>query len=111
LPATTADTGAVTYVGGPTAVAIDLADKLAGRLPVFMAGVIGLSFLLLMVEFRSLFVPLKAALLTLLSIGAAYGATVAVCQWGWLSDLLGTSPGPIESFAPMMLFAVLFGLS
>jgi RND superfamily putative drug exporter len=92
-------------------VSIDLADKLAQRLPVFMAGVIGLSFILLMMEFRSLFVPAKAALMNLLSIGAAYGAAVAVFQWGWLSGLLGTSTGPIESFAPMMLFAVLFGLS
>jgi RND superfamily putative drug exporter len=111
LPGATATSGVEVHVGGPTAVAIDLADKLAARLPVFMAGVVGLSFLLLMAEFRSLFVPLKAALMNLLSIGAAYGAVVAVFQWGWLSDLLGTSTGPIESFAPMMLFAVLFGLS
>jgi RND superfamily putative drug exporter len=111
LPAATDGTGATTYVGGPTAVSIDLADKLAQRLPVFMAGVIGFSFLLLMAEFRSLFVPAKAALMNVLSIGAAYGAAVAVFQWGWLSGLLGTSTGPIESFAPMMLFAVLFGLS
>lgn len=111
LPAATDGTDATTYVGGPTAVSIDLADKLAQRLPVFMAGVIGLSFILLMMEFRSLFVPAKAALMNLLSIGAAYGAAVAVFQWGWLSGLLGTSTGPIESFAPMMLFAVLFGLS
>jgi RND superfamily putative drug exporter len=111
LPAATAGTDVRTFVGGPTAMAIDLADKLAARLPIFMAGVIGLSFLLLMMEFRSVFVPAKAALMNLLSIGAAYGAAVAVFQWGWLSGLLGTSTGPIESFAPMMLFAVLFGLS
>ena len=111
LPAATPGADVTTYVGGPTAVNIDLADKLADRLPVFMAGVIGMSFLLLMIEFRSLFVPAKAALMNLLSIGAAYGAAVAVFQWGWLSGLLGTSTGPIESFAPMMLFAVLFGLS
>ena len=111
LPVATDGTGVTTSVGGPTAVNIDLADKLAARLPVFMAGVIGLSFLLLMIEFRSVFVPFKAALMNLLSIGAAYGAAVAVFQWGWLSGILGTSTGPIESFAPMMLFAVLFGLS
>ena len=99
------------HVGGPTAVAIDLADKMADRLPVFMAGILVLSFLLLTIEFRSLFVPLKAALMNLLSIGAAYGAVVAVFQWGWLSDVFGQQTGPIESFAPMMLFAVLFGLS
>jgi putative drug exporter of the RND superfamily len=111
LPSVAEDSGGRAYVGGPTAMAIDLADKLAQRLPIFMAGVIGLSFLLLMIEFRSIFVPLKAALMNLLSIGAAYGAVVAVFQWGWLSGALGTSTGPIESFAPMMLFAVLFGLS
>jgi RND superfamily putative drug exporter len=111
LPPVTDGRGVTTSVGGPTAVSIDLADKLADRLPIFMAGVIGMSFLLLMIEFRSLFVPAKAALMNLLSIGAAYGAAVAVFQWGWLSGVLGTSTGPIESFAPMMLFAVLFGLS
>jgi RND superfamily putative drug exporter len=103
--------GAGVDVGGATAVSIDLADKLAERLPFFMGGVIGLSFVLLMMEFRSIFVPFKAALMNLLSIGAAYGAVVAVFQWGWLSGLLGTGSGPIESFAPVMLFAVLFGLS
>jgi RND superfamily putative drug exporter len=77
----------------------------------FMSFVVGLSFLLLLVEFRSIFVPIKAAIMNLLSVGAAYGAVVAVFQWGWLSDLSGAQPGPIESFAPMMLFAVLFGLS
>ncbi len=111
LPAVTHGTTARVHVGGPTAMAIDLADKIGARLPLFMAGVIGASFVLLMIEFRSVFVPLKAALMNLLSIGAAYGAVVAVFQWGWLSGLLGTSTGPIESFAPMMLFAVLFGLS
>jgi RND superfamily putative drug exporter len=99
------------HVGGPTAVAIDLADRMAERLPVFMGMIILLSFVLLMVEFRSLFVPFKAALMNLVSIGAAYGVVVAVFQWGWLGGLLDVKPGPIESFAPMMLFAVLFGLS
>ncbi len=99
------------HVGGATATSIDLADKLAERMGWFMAFVVGLSFLLLLVEFRSIFVPIKAALMNLLSVGAAYGAVVAVFQWGWLADLVGAQPGPIESFAPMMLFAVLFGLS
>ncbi len=99
------------HVGGATATAIDLADRLSQRMAWFMAFVVGLSFLLLMVEFRSIFVPVKAALMNLLSVGAAYGAVVAVFQWGWLSGLTGAQPGPIESFAPMMLFAVLFGLS
>ncbi len=110
LPVAASD-GLVVHVGGPTALAIDLADTMAARLPLFMAGILVLSFLLLMVEFRSLFVPVKAALMNLLSIGAAYGAVVAVFQWGWLSGIFGQETGPIESFAPMMLFAVLFGLS
>lgn len=111
LPTAVGDLDLEVHVGGPTAVTIDLADKMANRLPSFVAGILVLSFLLLMVEFRSLFVPFKAAMMNLLSIGAAYGAVVAVFQWGWLSDVFGQATGPIESFAPMMLFAVLFGLS
>ncbi|HEU4546111.1 MAG TPA: MMPL family transporter, partial [Microlunatus sp.] len=103
--------GTSVHVGGATATNIDLADKLEERMLWFMGFVVGLSFLLLLVEFRSIFVPIKAAIMNLLSVGAAYGAVVAVFQWGWLSDLFGAQPGPIESFAPMMLFAVLFGLS
>ena len=103
--------GTDVHVGGATATSIDLADRLEERMAMFMAFVVGLSFLLLLVEFRSIFVPVKAAVMNLLSVGAAYGAVVAVFQWGWLGDLVGAEPGPIESFAPMMLFAVLFGLS
>lgn len=103
--------GAAVHVGGATATNIDLGDQLAERMPWFMGFVVGLSFLLLLVEFRSIFVPVKAALMNLLSVGAAYGAVVAIFQWGWLADVFGAQPGPIESFAPMMLFAVLFGLS
>lgn len=99
------------HIGGATATAIDLADRLAARILWFMTFVVGLSFLLLLLEFRSIFVPIKAAIMNLLSVGAAYGAVVAVFQWGWFADLFGVQPGPIESFAPMMLFAVLFGLS
>lgn len=102
---------ATVNLGGATATNIDLADKLEERMLWFMGFVVGLSFLLLLVEFRSIFVPIKAAIMNLLSVAAAYGAVVAVFQWGWLADLFGAQPGPIESFAPMMLFAVLFGLS
>ena len=101
----------VAHVGGATATAIDLADRLGERMLWFIGFVVALSMLLLLVEFRSVFIPIKAAAMNLLSVGAAYGVVVAVFQWGWFSTLLGTSPGPIESFAPMMLFAVLFGLS
>ena len=99
-------------IGGVTAIYNDLSDILGRRLPLFMGVVIGLSFLLLLVVFRSVLVPIKAALMNLLSIGAAYGVIVAVFQWGWLSELIGVDrTGPIQSFAPMMLFAILFGLS
>lgn len=103
--------GGTTHVGGPTATNVDLADTIGERLPWFMGLIVALSALLLLVEFRSIFVPIKAAIMNLLSVAAAYGAVVAVFQWGWLSDVIGAEPGPIESFAPMMLFAVLFGLS
>src|SRR3546814_17389311 len=77
-----------------------------------MGVVIRLSFLLLLVVFRSALVPIKAAVMNLLSIADAYGVIVAVFQWGWLSELIGVDrTGPIQSFAPMMLFATLFGLS
>lgn len=107
-----AGSGAEGYVGGPTAAYIDMADQIEDRLPIFFAVVIGLSVLLLMVVFRSILVPLQAAFMNILSIGAAYGVLVAVFQWGWLSEWFGVDrTGPIESFLPMMLFAILFGLS
>ena len=101
----------ITHVGGATATAVDLADRLADRMLWFIGFVVLLSMVLLLVEFRSVLVPMKAAVMNLLSVGAAYGVVVAVFQWGWFDDVFGTAPGPIESFAPMMLFAVLFGLS
>ena len=100
------------YVGGSTAAFIDISDRIAQRLPLFIGAVIGLSFLLLMVVFRSILVPLKAAVMNVLSIGAAYGVIVAVFQWGWLRGLFGVEQSlPIVSFIPMMMFAILFGLS
>jgi RND superfamily putative drug exporter len=112
IPEATAGTGAEVYVGGQTATFIDMSDKVADRLPYFVAVVILLSVVLLMMVFRSIAVPLKAAAMNLLSIGAAYGVTVAVFQWGWLKGLVGVEETvPIVSFMPMMLFAVLFGLS
>jgi putative drug exporter of the RND superfamily len=112
LPAAVAGTGASAYVGGATATFIDLSDQVAGRLPLFVGAVIGLSFLLLTAVFRAPLVALKAAILNLLSIGAAYGAVVAVFQWGWGLGLIGLDqPVPIISFVPMIMFAILFGLS
>jgi putative drug exporter of the RND superfamily len=112
LPASLHGSGAHGYVTGQTAASIDISDRLSSRLPLFIAAVIGLSFLLLMVVFRSLLVPLKAAIMNLLSIGAAYGAVVAVFQWGWGKGLVGLHESvPISPFLPMIMFAVLFGLS
>jgi RND superfamily putative drug exporter len=112
VPRALEGTGTTAYVGGLTAVFIDLSDKVASRLPLFVGAVVGLSFLLLMVVFRSVLVPLKAALMNLLSIGAAYGVVVAVFQWGWGKSLIGLDETvPIVSFVPMFMFAVLFGLS
>ncbi len=90
---------------------IDFTDYLARRIPIFFVAVLGLSFLLLMMVFRSLLVPLKAVVMNMLSIAAAYGAVVALFQWGWFGSLTGIEPAPIEPFIPMMLFAIVFGLS
>ena len=103
--------GVDVLVTGAVAVSVDFADYLAGRMPYFFGAVLTLSFLLLMVVFRSVLVPLKAVLMNLLSIGAAYGVIVALFQWGWLSGITGVYPAPIEPWAPMMLFAIVFGLS
>lgn len=107
LPALAERTGATYLVGGATAAVEDFSDTVASRMPLFVAIVVGLSVLLLMVVFRSLLIPLKAALLNLLSIGAALGAVTLVFQHG----LLGFEPGPIEAFIPVLIFAIVFGLS
>jgi RND superfamily putative drug exporter len=99
------------HIGGQTASGIDFASFMAQRLPWFIGAVLLVSFLLLLTVFRSLLVPLKAVVLNLVSIGAAYGAMVAVFQWGWFSSVLHIEPAPIEPWAPMMLFAIVFGLS
>jgi RND superfamily putative drug exporter len=100
------------HVGGAAASLSDVGQRTSQRLPVFVAAVLAMSFLLLMLVFRSILVPLKAVLLNLLSIGAAYGIMVAVFQWGWGGALIGLEATvPIVSFIPMFLFAILFGLS
>jgi putative drug exporter of the RND superfamily len=105
-------TGVDAKVGGFTAAGSDFATAIGSRMPYLFIGVLSLSFLLLMAVFRSLLVPLKAVIMNLLSIGAAYGVLVAVFQWGWGISLIGVGKaGPIESWAPMMLFAIVFGLS
>ncbi len=111
VPAATEGTGLDVKVTGSVASSIDFSDYLGQRIPFFFAAVLGLSFLLLMMVFRSILVPLKAVVMNLLSIGGAYGLVVAIFQWGWGVDVLGTANGPIEPFLPMMMFAIVFGLS
>ncbi|MGC4936862.1 MMPL family transporter [Kribbella sp. DT2] len=107
LPSVAAETKATYLVGGSTAAAVDFADAVSSRLPIFVLVVVGLSALLLLAVFRSVLIPLKAALLNLLSIGAALGVITLVFQHGWF----GAQPGPIEAFVPVMIFAIVFGLS
>jgi RND superfamily putative drug exporter len=111
VPSATNGTGLKVYLGGQTAGSIDFSDVIGQRLPIFIAAVLILSFLLLMLVFRSVLVPIKAVLMNLLSIGAAYGVIVAAFQWGWGGSILGVSAGPIEAWVPMMIFAIVFGLS
>jgi RND superfamily putative drug exporter len=99
-------------VGGTTAIYVDFANVLSAKLPLFIGLVVLLSFLLLMTVFRSFVIPLTAAVMNLLSIGAAFGVLVAVFQWGHGGSLIGlTGTSPVEAFLPVMLFAILFGLS
>jgi RND superfamily putative drug exporter len=112
VPAAVEGSTADVMVGGFNPSGLDFANYMGSRLPLFMAAVLILSFLLLMAVFRSLVVPLKAVVMNLLSIGAAYGVLVAVFQWGWGKGLIGLGKeGPIDAWVPMMLFAILFGLS
>ena len=104
-------TGIDANLTGAVPANIDFSDFLAGRIIVFFGAVLAVSFLLLMMVFRSLLVPLKAVFMNVLSISAAYGVVVAIFQWGWLGGLTGIEPAPIEPFVPMMLFAIVFGLS
>jgi RND superfamily putative drug exporter len=112
LPAALAGSPATAHVGGQTAVFLDVSGRVADRLVAFVAAVVGLSFLLLVVVFRSVVVAAKAAVLNLLGIGAAFGVVVMVFQWGWGGSLIGLeSTVPVVSFIPMFMFAVVFGLS
>lgn len=111
LPAATEGTGLHVMVSGQVAAGVDFSDYLTDRLPLFMAVVLGLSFVLLMIVFRSILVPVKAVVMNLLAIGASYGVVTAIFQWGWLGGLLGVAPAPVEPFVPMMMFAIVFGLS
>ncbi len=112
FPAVLDGTGATAHIGGQTATFGDIGTRVNDRLPLFIAAVILLSFMLLTLVFRSVIVPLKAALMNLLSIGAAYGVLVMVFQWGWGKNIIGLeSTIPVLAFIPMFMFAILFGLS
>ena len=112
IPTILGGTDGEAYLGGITASNIDLTDRASERLPWFIATIIALSLLLLMMVFRSVWVPIKAAAMNVLSIGAGYGAVVAVFQWEWLGGLFGLDgPVPVVSMVPMLMFAILFGLS
>jgi putative drug exporter of the RND superfamily len=112
IPPIEAKTGAQLHVGGINAIFEDFGDKISEKLPLFIGVVVLLSALLLMIVFRSLLVPLKAMVMNLLSIGAAFGIIVAVFQWGWGASIIGIdNTGPIISFFPVFLFAIVFGLS
>jgi RND superfamily putative drug exporter len=107
-----ASRGTRVLVGGQTAIFEDFSHVLARKLPFFIGVVVGLSFLLLLAVFRSLVIPATAAVMNLLSVGAAFGIVTAIFQWGWLSGVIGISrTGPIEAFLPVMVFAIVFGLS
>ena len=112
FPGVLEGTDGAAHVGGQTASFGDVGNQVSSRLPLFLAAVIGLSFFLLTGVFRSPVVALKAAILNLLSIGAAYGVLVMVFQWGWGNELIGVAePIPIVAMMPMFMFAILFGLS
>ncbi len=112
IPGATSGTGVNALVGGETASSVDASSYLSSRLPWVIGTVLLLSFLLLMAVFRSLAIPLKAVVVNLLSVGAAYGVIVAVFQWGWLGGVIGIgATGPIDPWIPLMMFTILFGLS
>jgi putative drug exporter of the RND superfamily len=107
LPPLATELGATFLVGGGTAAVVDFSTAVGDRLPLFVAVVVGLSALLLLIVFRSVLIPVKAALLNLLTVGASLGVITLVFQYGWF----GAQPGPIEAYVPVMIFAIVFGLS
>ena len=112
IPAALKDSSTSSYVGGQTAGYIDLATQISDKLPLMIGIVVALSFIVLLLAFRSLLVPLKAAAMNLISVAAAYGVVTAVFQLGWGSSLIGLDHAiPIVSFVPLLMFAILFGLS
>ncbi len=112
LPPLYSGTSNSIYMYGDTAINVDFAKVLGRKMPLFIAVVVGLSFILLMIAFRSLLIPLTAAVMNLLAAAGSFGVIVAIFQFGWFSDAMGAGPGgPIDAWIPVMLFAILFGLS
>ena len=112
VPQAVQGTNLKVYIGGVTAIFNDFASVIGSKLPLFLGVIILLSFLILMVAFRSLLIPLTAAFMNVIAVAAAFGIVVAVFQWGWLSSILHTGgAGPVESFLPVIMVAILFGLS
>jgi RND superfamily putative drug exporter len=112
IPEAETGTSMQVFVGGLTAIFDDFADVLTGKLPAFLAVIISLGFLLLLVAFRSIMVPLVSAAMNVLGALAAFGVVVVVFQWGWGADALGLGgPGPVEAFLPVIMLSLLFGLS
>ncbi len=111
VPAATSTRHTAIYVGGSRALADDFAQVLDSKIPLFLAVIVILGCLLLMVAFRSVLIPLVAAVMNLLAVGASFGLVVAVFQWGWGSSLIGSGSGPIEAYLPIIMIAILFGLS
>ena len=111
LPPVARETGARVSIGGTTASNIDFAKTIRDKLPLFIGVVVGLSLLLLAIVFRSILIPVKAGIFNLLSIAGAFGVVTLIFQDGNFASLFGDATGPIESFLPIMVFAVVFGLS
>ena len=111
IPPIERSTGSRVYVGGATASQVDFSHVLSSKLPLFIGVVIGLASLLLLVVFRSLVIPVQAAVMNMLSIGASLGIVQAVFERGWLGGLFGAQAGPIDAFIPVLTFAIVFGLS
>jgi RND superfamily putative drug exporter len=111
IPDATVNSHTAIYVGGETALSNDFSGILDGKIPLFVAIIVILGCLLLMVAFRSILIPLTAALMNLLAVAASFGLVVAVFQWGWGNALIGSGTGPIESYLPIVMIAILFGLS
>jgi RND superfamily putative drug exporter len=111
VPSVTATSHTAIYVGGGTALSNDFSGVLDSKIPLFLAVIVILGCILLMIAFRSVLIPLTAAVMNLLAVGASFGLVVAVFQWGWGSSLIGSGSGPIESYLPIIMIAILFGLS